>query len=652
MPARLPILAALVAMTGLAGAWMALQAPIRISGDAGDWRSVATGLRRSRPDGTLRGGARAVIHVRDIHGGLARLDLQLSAVPEAGPVQASVRTPGGVAFAGGLTDRVEVVPTFFPPGVPDAEVWLEATPSASSPAAVLRVHEIVLVRQASVGSWIGLLLPPLVGVTTLWLLWRREGQGAAVAAALVAAALVVGLWLAVLDPTAALRFRPAAREWLCLALLVALWGVAAWRPRFLAVPAVVATVGVLYLPSLSHGFVYDDFVFARPWSWREALSTLVGSWDPSGLSTDYFRPVASATLALDYKAWGPWPPGFHLTNLVLLSMVGCLVLRLFSRIAFSPRASLAGALAWLVHPLGATAAVWVNERTDSLATLFYVAALTLLLSAEVRPLAVLLLYLLALGSKELAVTWPLLAALTLALSGPWERRRERFKVIRLAALLTGAYVALWVSLFPGRIVGRLAEEQAAASLPAGAGWKAIPAFLATVFAPVDYVSWWQTSLGAAPLPWLCAGLLLPLLAWAATRRCGACGPGRTLLLGVLWPVVTALPMLGMSGLDVYGKGLLLCLGFGVVWGFLVRHVEHRSVAMAVALAILPAVWLGPRSRATTAAWGPGGFFWERNMRWTQGAKSWKAGLTPEMRELFREQMEAAARDERWVRSGR
>jgi hypothetical protein len=462
----------------------------------------------------------------------------------------------------------------------------------------------------------------------------------------------VGLWLAVVDPPSALRFRPELRDQLCLALLAALWGIAALRPRALAAPAIAGTVGILYLPTLGYGFVYDDFAFARPWPLSEIVSTLAGSWDPAGLSTDYFRPVASATLALDYRIWGASPPGYHLTNLLLHALLGWLGFRLLCRLGLSPLASLAGALAWSAHPLGATAVSWANQRTDGLVALFYLAALLLLLSPRVHLVGLLACYCLALGSKELAVTWPMLAALALLLAGPLEHRAERWRAIRLASLLTVAYLAFWVSIFPRRALGRLGEAQVEMDLPADTGLRVVPAFFATVFAPMDYESWWQGPIGGVSRLWLASGLLLPLLAALAARRSRAGDSGRLVVLGVAWPVVTALPMLGMAGLDLYAKGLLLCVGFGILWGVVVRHLEHRSAVLAVALVLLPAPWLGSLTRATSSAWGPGGFLWERNTRWTRHRPDWKAGLTPEMRQLFREQIEEVSHDERWVRGGR
>ena len=651
-PGRLPILAALVGGVTLAGAWTALRPRVEVHPDSGDWRGASTGLRRSRIDGALRGGPRALIHVHDLDGGLERLDIRLSAVPGAGPVRASLRTRQGAVFSGDLTVRGAVVAAGFPPGLRDAELWIEVDPLAAAAGSAFRVHDFVLLRRPGPVTWIGILLPPLIGVTTLLLLSRPWGHRMALACGLLAAALTIGLWLAVLDPPSALRWRPELRDRLGLALLAALWAIASLRPRALAVPAIAGTVGILYLPTLGYGFVYDDFAFARPWSWRELASTLVGSWDPGGLSTDYFRPVASAVLALDYRVWGAWPPGFHLTNLVLDVLLGCLVFRLMSRLGLPPLASLAGALAWSAHPLGATAVSWANQRTDGLVALFFLAALILLLSPEVRLPGVILCYGLALGSKELAVTWPLLAALALWLAGPGERRAERWRAIRIAALLTVAYLVFWISLFPHRAVGRLDEARVEASLPANGGLRAVPAFFATLFDPTDYESWWRGATAQASPPWLASGSLLPLVAWLAVRRCGACDSARLVALGVAWPVVTALPMLGMAGLDVYAKGLLLCVGFGILWAVLVRHAEHRFVALAVALTVLPALWLGPLTRTTSAAWGPGGFLWERNTRWTRHRPDWKAGLTPEMLQLFREQIEEVDHDERWVRGSR
>jgi hypothetical protein len=206
-PGRLPILATLVAAASLGAAWVALRPGIEVRPDSGDWRGISTGLRRSRVDGALRGGPRAVIHVHDLDGRLRRLDIRLSALPGAGPLPTTLRTRRGVAFSGDLTVRGATVSADFPPGLRDAEVWIEAATTPGSTGSVFRVHDIVLARRTGPSLWIGILLPPLLGVTTLLLLSRRWGRRMAVACGLLAAALTVGLWLAAVDPP--LRSHPA-----------------------------------------------------------------------------------------------------------------------------------------------------------------------------------------------------------------------------------------------------------------------------------------------------------------------------------------------------------------------------------------------------------------------------------------------------------
>ena len=78
---------------------------------------------------------------------------------------------------------------------------------------------------------------------------------------------------------------------------------------------------LLYLPALHHDFVMDDrwLVVENPYikDWHYLLQMLTQDawniWDHH----NYWRPVFSISLALDYSLWGLNPLGFHLTNILL-----------------------------------------------------------------------------------------------------------------------------------------------------------------------------------------------------------------------------------------------------------------------------------------------------------------------------------------------
>ena len=78
---------------------------------------------------------------------------------------------------------------------------------------------------------------------------------------------------------------------------------------------------LLYLPALRHGFILDD-------RWLVVENPYIKSWQylPQMLTQDawniwdrhnYWRPVFTISLALDYSLWGLDAAGFHLTNILL-----------------------------------------------------------------------------------------------------------------------------------------------------------------------------------------------------------------------------------------------------------------------------------------------------------------------------------------------
>ncbi|MBK8551540.1 MAG: tetratricopeptide repeat protein [Ignavibacteria bacterium] len=92
----------------------------------------------------------------------------------------------------------------------------------------------------------------------------------------------------------------------------------------------------------------------------------------------YYRPVVSASYAIDYSVWGLEPYGFHLTN-VIIHIISCLLLFkiftvLFWKYKYRNLFSLISTLIFAVHPIHTEAVSWVSGRTDSLVTLFFFAS--------------------------------------------------------------------------------------------------------------------------------------------------------------------------------------------------------------------------------------------------------------------------------------
>lgn len=193
---------------------------------------------------------------------------------------------------------------------------------------------------------------------------------------------------------------------------------------------IIATLAiVIYSNTLNNGFVYDD-------EFTIVNNTLVKSFDNLPLlfdKTAYFsrsvemsyRPVVTFTYFLDYTIYGLKPWGYHLTNILLHAINGAL-LYTFLTLLFTPHASRPTSLPFLTsllfvtHPVLTEAVTCISFREDLLAFMFYMATLNLHLilkqpAPDPRFLTTSFLfllsyftYLLALLSKEMAVTLPLI----------------------------------------------------------------------------------------------------------------------------------------------------------------------------------------------------------------------------------------------------
>ncbi len=144
---------------------------------------------------------------------------------------------------------------------------------------------------------------------------------------------------------------------------------------FLAAVLSFAAGVLIYLPTLSFRFLWDDteFILNNPFL-----------RDPSGLWTVFHRFFASdvapilggarplwvASLVWDHWLWGLNPAGYHLTNALLHGANSALAAALAFRLLNRPWAALALGLAFALHPVHAETVAAVGFRTDLLCLLF------------------------------------------------------------------------------------------------------------------------------------------------------------------------------------------------------------------------------------------------------------------------------------------
>jgi tetratricopeptide (TPR) repeat protein len=178
------------------------------------------------------------------------------------------------------------------------------------------------------------------------------------------------------------------------------------------------------------------------------------------------RPVANISLALNYYFHGLTPAGYHIVNGIIHLLCGIAVFYLIRATLTSPAyspavsrpalAALYCAMLWLIHPLHTQSVTYIIQRMNSLSSLLYLWALLLFIKGLSMAVgrrkfwlfaAALLFWVLAIGTKEIAVTLPFFAFLYYwyfyaDLDRDFLRRGTIFLSISLALILLLALVYL------------------------------------------------------------------------------------------------------------------------------------------------------------------------------------------------------------------
>ncbi len=241
-----------------------------------------------------------------------------------------------------------------------------------------------------------------------------------------------------------------------------LWQQIEARPLYGFALLLLATLAI-YSPALNGPPVWDDQflvgdnpLFRSPIFSLEVFRHFLTVESPS----TYYRPVQTLSYILDYAIWGGVPLGYHLSNILIHCTAGFLLWRLLRAIlpaiasdtaAWVEGAAFLVALVWTVHPIHNAAVAYISGRADSLATLFAAAAWLSFLRAGRFPRGVglwawsvagCLLYLLALCSKEIALIWLPLFAVTALLFDRETPRRRQFAAFAGAVAMAGLYLLL------------------------------------------------------------------------------------------------------------------------------------------------------------------------------------------------------------------
>jgi len=127
----------------------------------------------------------------------------------------------------------------------------------------------------------------------------------------------------------------------------------------------------IYLPDAGHGFLRDDY----GWILGSRLDTIADLPRLFRTNVGFYRPLVSASFALDYAIWHLDPQGYAYTNLLLAAADAALLFALLRRLRLSTAAGVMATAAWAFnfHAVN-MALLWTSGRTALWLCLFGLAS--------------------------------------------------------------------------------------------------------------------------------------------------------------------------------------------------------------------------------------------------------------------------------------
>jgi Tfp pilus assembly protein PilF len=188
--------------------------------------------------------------------------------------------------------------------------------------------------------------------------------------------------------------------------------------HLLPVLLLIAATVVVYGQILGHDFIsnWDDNRYVLD----NADIQGFGLDNIKAVFTKYYvgnyAPVQMLSYMLDYALWGLKPGGYLFTNLLLHTLNGLLLYKLFSRLIGGRLAAWSGAALFLLHPVQVETVAWVSQRKTLLAMFFFLLAWEFYILWREQPppkarmfyTASLVSLILAMLSKSIAVIFPVI----------------------------------------------------------------------------------------------------------------------------------------------------------------------------------------------------------------------------------------------------
>lgn len=411
---------------------------------------------------------------------------------------------------------------------------------------------------------------------------------------------------------------------------------------------VVAATVLAYSNSLSGAFVFDDTKqiagnpALRSWSnVSRAFTSNVWSFQRGTLTRDiqlpYYRPLFTAYLTLNYKLFGLWEPGWHLTNLLVHSLATVAVFFLIKRLSGQQMLATLAALIFGLHPAHVESVSWISGIPDPLAALFYLPCLLWYVRYRTEgDKKFLIASVIAYGLSAMCKETPLVLPLVFI---AWELTRakatQNFSTLARELILplvpygvvAGAYLAIRLA-----VLGRITWEHPFRAQVLGSSiWMTVPYFfviylrhlVAPFYLSLMYGTSFVTNAGDLRffLPAALIAALLILL-WLYRKKLSS-----QIWLALALIVVPLLPVLNPKVFHyeyiIQDRYLYLpSIGFCYLIAILVVHLSRLHRQLATAVAVLIIVAFGVSTFAQNRIWHDSVSLWQRAIYYSPN--SWSA----------------------------
>ena len=384
-------------------------------------------------------------------------------------------------------------------------------------------------------------------------------------------------------------------------------------------------VAAIFQPLLGFGFLgLDDprYVTSNAHV-RSGLSLDGLRWAFTTTDLGFYAPMTCLSHMADASLFGLQPWGHHLTSIVLHAAAAIFLFLSLSRMTGARGPSFLVATLFAIHPLHVEPVAWIAERKEVLCGFFWAAALFAYARYAPRPSAVryatvLAVFLLALLSKPMAVTFPFVLLLLdfwplgrwpQAPAGTGRRASVRILLLEKAPMLLAALGMSLVTIGTQTEIGALrAAETFPASERITNALYSYAIYLSDTIAPTHLAALYPFEHGSMAIWKPLVGALVLVLGSAAALAVWRARP--YVPVGWLWFCGTLVPVIGLvhvgsqARADRYTYLPLVGIFIVVAWcgASWLAGAARRFRLAALAITVFAVLALAIAARAQVATW--------------------------------------------------